>query len=190
MNWRDLAETVGAAAPMLGTLLGGPAGGAVGAVIAAALGAPNEPDAVSKAISANPDAALKLRQIEADQRVKLQELVVSAEQHRLVAETAAVSAVNETMRAEAESDHWPTYSWRPFVGFAFGLLALIGGVTAAGSYIGVMFFNVKAEVLAQLPGLLAAEAAVMTTMAPILGIASWFRGRMQADPNVPTDNRG
>ena len=48
--------------------------------------------------------------------------------------------------------------------------------------------------LAQLPGMIGAEAGVMATMAPVLGIASWFRGKMQADsnnrPRVPTDNRG
>jgi hypothetical protein len=190
MDWKDIASAVGGFAPLIGTLLGGPAGGAVGGMVAAALGVDNKPDAVSQAIAVNPDAAVKLRAIEAEQRVKLQELLVTAEQNRLVAETASVAAVNATMQAEAKSDHWPTYTWRPFIGFAFGCLALIGGVTAAGAYIGVMFLHVDTAVLIQLPGLLAAEAAVMGTMAPILGIASWFRGRMQADPSVPTDNRG
>jgi hypothetical protein len=38
--------------------------------------------------------------------------------------------------------------------------------------------------------MLGAEAAVMTTMAAPLGIASWFRGKMQSDPRVLSDNRG
>ena len=37
MNWSDIAGTIGKAAPMLGTLVGGPAGAAVGAIAAIAL---------------------------------------------------------------------------------------------------------------------------------------------------------
>ena len=38
MDWKDIAGTVGKAAPLLGTLLGGRAGAAVGSIIASALG--------------------------------------------------------------------------------------------------------------------------------------------------------
>lgn len=191
MNWSDISKTVGGIAPLLGTLLGGPAGAAIGGLVSTALGVANTPDAVSQAIAANPGAAAALIQTQADNKVKLQELVVSAEKNRLDAETAATTAVNTTMQAETKSDHWPTYTWRPFVGFAFGLMGLIGGVTAAAAYCGVMFFGVQAAVLSMLPGLLSAEAMVMATMAPILGIASWFRGQMQSnDPSPSTDKRG
>ncbi|MGF6781128.1 hypothetical protein [Paraburkholderia sp. GAS334] len=53
-----------------------------------------------------------------------------------------------------------------------------------------MFARVDPMVLSYLPGMLGAEAAVMGTMAPVLGIASYFRGKMQANPAIPTDNRG
>jgi hypothetical protein len=94
------------------------------------------------------------------------------------------------MQAEAKADHWPTYSWRPFIGFCFGLLAVLAGLTVFGAYLGVMVGRVEASVLSYLPGMLGAEAAVMGTMAPVLGIASYFRGKAQADPRIPTDNRG
>lgn len=76
MNWRDLAGTVGATAPILGTLIGGPAGPAIGALVASVLGTQGDPESVSAALAAGPDAAVKLRQIEADRAVKLQELLV------------------------------------------------------------------------------------------------------------------
>ena len=77
MDWKDIAGTVGKAAPLLGTLLGGPAGGAVGAIIASALGTGGSADEVAQALATNPEAAIKLRQIEADRQVRLQELVAA-----------------------------------------------------------------------------------------------------------------
>jgi len=109
---------------------------------------------------------------------------------QLAADQANTAAINQTMQVEAKADHWPTYAWRPFVGFCFGVLALISGLTVAGAYLGVMFLRADPKVLTDIPGMLGAEAAVMATMAPVLGIASYFRGKMQADPRVPTDNRG
>jgi hypothetical protein len=190
MDWKDIQADIAAAAPVLGTLVGGPAGTAIGSLVATALGTQNDAAAVQQAIKADPNAAVKLRQIEADNSTKLQELLVTAENNRLVAETAAVASVNTTMQTEAKADHWPTYSWRPYCGFSFGTLALMAGLTVVVAYVGVMFFRVDPAVLSYLPAMLGALAAVLATIAPILGIASWFRGKAQADPGVATDNRG
>lgn len=190
MEWKDLAATVGRVAPILGTLLGGPAGGAIGGLIASALGTDNTPSAVSQALQVNPDAAVKLAQIEAEQKTKLAELATDQAKAEIAAAAQSITDVNKTMQAEAVSEHWPTYAWRPFIGFCFGALGMVAGGTAAVSYIGVMFFDINANILGQLPALIGAEAGVMATMAPVLGIASWFRGKMQADPNIPTVNRG
>lgn len=71
MNWSDVAKLAGKAAPLLGTALGGPAGGAVGAIVASALGVENTPEAVSVAVKNDPDAMVKLRQIELDHESQL-----------------------------------------------------------------------------------------------------------------------
>lgn len=89
MDWKELAGTVGKAAPLLGTLLGGPAGAAVGGLVASALGSGPEPADVAQAL-ASPEAAAMLRQIEADRQVHLQDLAVQAEASRLAAETDAL----------------------------------------------------------------------------------------------------
>ena len=39
-------------------------------------------------------------------------------------ELAAITAVNATMQAEAKSEHWPQYSWRPTIGFTFAAILL------------------------------------------------------------------
>lgn len=87
MEWKDLAGVVGKAAPMLGTLIGGPAGAAVGGLIASALGTQATPDAIESAIASNPDALIKLRQIEADRSVRFQELIT--EQAKVEIQTEA-----------------------------------------------------------------------------------------------------
>ena len=105
--WESIKETVGSVAPMAGALLGGPAGGAVGSMIASALGVENNPDSVAKAIREDPQAAIKLRQIEAQ-----------LEQTRLEVRGQAV-------QAEATGDSWLQRNWRPLTMVWFS--ALIGG---------------------------------------------------------------
>jgi hypothetical protein len=114
------------------------------------------------------------------------------DEHALELEKLALAnadQINQTMRAEAAAERWPTYSWRPFVGFCFGLLGLVSGLTVAAVYVAVMAMNADPSLISHLPGLITAEAVIMTTMAPVLGIASWFRGKMQADPAIPNPNQ-
>jgi len=105
--WESIKETVGSVAPMAGALLGGPAGGAVGAMIASALGVDKNPDSVAKAIRSDPQAAIKLRQIESQ-----------LEQTRLEVRGQAV-------QAEANGESWLQRNWRPLTMVWFS--ALIGG---------------------------------------------------------------
>lgn len=173
MEWKDVAKVVGEAAPVLGTLIGGPAGTVIGGLVASALGVSNSPDAVSAAIAADPDAAVKLKQIEADQAVQLRQLAMQDAANALTAETARIQSVNVTMQAEAKADHWPTYTWRPFIGFAFGFYVV--------SLFVLPLFQVKPVEL---------SADLTLTIGAILGVASFFRGKAQADPRIATDTRG
>lgn len=74
MDWKEIGAKVSLVAPSLGAALGGPAGAAVGALVAAAFGTRATPDAVSAAVSADPDAAVKLREIELRHAETLAEL--------------------------------------------------------------------------------------------------------------------
>lgn len=180
-------------APMIAGWLGGAkaqdvAGKVVG--IAQAVTGQSAPDAALAAIQADPGLSLQFQKAVLDQQAQLAQIAADVTKAELAADTADTQAVNTTMQVEARADHWPTYAWRPFVGFCFGLLGLAAGGTVAGAYLGVMFLHADTAILAQIPGMLGAEAAVMATMAPVLGIASYFRGKMQSDPRVPSDNRG
>jgi hypothetical protein len=197
MDWKSI---LGGVAPTLATALsvvGGPAGMVAGAALrvvsSAVFGHPDgTSDQVTQAIQngLSPDAITALQKADNDFKVQMAQITAATDQASIKADSVAISDINTTIQTEAKADHWPTYSWRPFVGFCFGLLGVASGVTVAGAYVGVMFFHTDPSVLAQLPGMLGAEAAVMATMAPVLGIASFFRGKMQSNPNLPTDNRG
>jgi len=75
MNWKSIAKSVGQAAPLLGTVLAGPAGGAVGSLIASGLGVDGNPESVAAALS-DPDTSVRLKQIEADHRAELESMAV------------------------------------------------------------------------------------------------------------------
>jgi hypothetical protein len=125
MDWKDLKGIVGKAAPLLGTLLGGPAGAAVGSLVASVLGVDNEPDEVKKALEADPSLLLKLREAEMQQQTDLQRMMVESE-------TQQIAQVNDTMRAElASGDKFKSY-WRPLFGYVMALTW--GAVMLAATY--------------------------------------------------------
>lgn len=95
MEWSDVTETVGKVAPAVGGALGGPMGAAVGGVVARALGVPESPEAVAQAVRRDPEATLKLREVEA--RIE----------SSLIEQRASV------VTAEAQSESWLARNWRP-----------------------------------------------------------------------------
>lgn len=191
MEWKKVSDFIADKAPLLGTLLGGGAGKIVGSLISSALGTSSDPEDVIKELKGNPEAILKLQQLEADKQTRLQELAVTQAAAELNAAVGNASDVNKTMQAEAASEHWPTYSWRPLLGMAVAFNTAASGALVLIVFGPVMFgVPEAANAVASLPTALGALAAINTTALPVLGIASWFRGKMQSDPSIPTVNRG
>ena len=62
----ELISMVSKFAPAIGTALGGPLGGLAVSAIAEKLGVADEVEAVTKAIKADPESAMKLKQLELD----------------------------------------------------------------------------------------------------------------------------
>ena len=75
MDWKELAVSVAKHAPKLGLALGGPAGAAVGGLIAAAFGVDRSAQAVADAVANDPEAAVKLREVELRHAEVLAELM-------------------------------------------------------------------------------------------------------------------
>jgi hypothetical protein len=121
MDWKKLGrKIIGVGAPLLGSVVAGSAGEKVGTLVARTLGCKNDPEIISKALDTDPDAAIKLRQLELDhdkelKKIQLREVELATEER-----INQITQVNQTMRDESKSEHWPQYSWRPFWGFASG----------------------------------------------------------------------
>lgn len=120
--WDSVTSIVGEAAPLIGTALGGPAGGAVAGLVANALGVDNEPDAILKAIESDPEALAKIKNLEQEHERELRSMTLQAETNRL-------SEINQTMRAELQSDNAFKSSWRPLFGYG-AAIAWVGQIGA------------------------------------------------------------
>lgn len=174
MEWKDIAPVLGRVAPILGTLIGGPAGPILGTLLGGVLGTDSTPSAIDAAIAADPGAALKLAQFESDNRVKLQQMAFTHADNVIAAETAQIQAVNATMQAETKAEHWWSSGWRPYCGFVFGT-----------TFFGVYF--VLPLMKLPVPSI---PFEAWAALGAVLGVASWFRGKAQADPTNPAPVRG
>lgn len=161
--------------PVIATALGGPLGGIAAKFVTDKLGLPQDTaDNVTAILSGmTPEKLTELKEHEQELQVKLAELGYHNVEAIAEFNTRALEAVNKTMQAETASEHWPTYSWRPFIGFMFGL------------YIASMWLL---PFFGKQPVSISADLTL--SIGAILGVASYFRGKMQADPNIPTNNKG
>lgn len=104
MNWDNVKEFLGGAAPVVGTLLGGPAGGAVGGLIAKALGVKDEPDAVLEALKSNPDAIIKIKELEYSKEIK--EIEANLEKYRIDADRHKAGIDERKSIDENTTERW------------------------------------------------------------------------------------
>lgn len=82
MKWQDVARRMGRIAPSLGAAVGGPAGAAMGQVVARTLGVEPTPAAVDAALLRDPQAVVKLRELEVEiERAFLQDVQQARQIH-------------------------------------------------------------------------------------------------------------
>lgn len=185
MEWKDLTDIAGKAAPLIGAAFGGPAGAVVGALVGHALGVNNNPDDIAAHLADNPDALLKLKELEAAHEVELKKLLIQGEANRLAAETAQMQeetkqqeAVNQTMQAETKSEWWFSAAWRPFWGVTSAIAFLL-----VVMYIGYLTYLAvsgrQPEAISMIPQLITSFAMLFGIPGAILGVTAWHRGKMQ-----------
>lgn len=121
MNWSELGKKVADFAPLLGSALG-PVGAGVGALISSEFGTENTPDAINSFITGNPEAQVKLREIELTHKSQLQKIKLETLQAELSDKANARQAHRQSKM--------PAY-------LSFGLTILIGTLVFLLFYVDV-----------------------------------------------------
>ncbi len=119
--WDTIKSLLGNAAPLIGTLIGGPVGTAVGGLVSSALGVDNTPEAIERELSTNPDAVIKLKQLEFEHGVELKQLAF--EHAKLESEERKLTMAQQhtTIQAELASHDAYVRRWRPTWGYSMCL---------------------------------------------------------------------
>lgn len=165
MSWSDVKGAVAKIAPILGTALGGPAGTAVGGLIAAALGVGDTPDAVHQAIQNDPQAAVKLVQLQNQHEEQIVQL-------HLQAETTQQAEINKTYRAEIAANDPYVRRWRPTYGYATAITWILQTCALVAAVVGATFIYPQHanEIMTGLGSLFGAMTAMWGIALTVLGI--------------------
>lgn len=99
MKWDEVKDLIGKGAPLIGTLLGGPAGGAVASLVANALGVEDTPDAIGAALKSDPNALLKLKELQFTHKTRFEELKLEATKAHIADTQNARQSEIERMKA-------------------------------------------------------------------------------------------
>lgn len=157
--------------PFIGTALGGPLGGMAASAVGEKLGIPAATvDTIKQVLGGMPpEKVAELKEADNNFQIKLAQMGYDSLEKITELNNSIILAVNTTMQVEAKAEHWPTYGWRPFIGFSFG------------AYISSLWLLPLFKVT---PVMLSPD--ITMAIGAILGVASFFRGKAQADPNVQT----
>lgn len=169
MAWSSIVDKVAPFAPLLGKALAltGPVGAIAGGLLATALGVEETPDAVAQAIQSDPGAVLRLKEVESNNAAQLQRAVIEAE-------TARMTEINKTMRAEYAADGWYKTGWRPMIGYvlAFGFGGILSGLVYS------LFTHPE-----NAGDIVSNATVIITTMCAVLGISVRERSKDKAATN-------
>ncbi len=141
MDFKEIASKITSAAPLLGSFLGpgGTLAGTAIKMIASALGVESNEDAVTMAMQTDPEAVLKLKQFELDNKVEIQKIILEKERARLQDVASARSRQVEHEKTTGKSDiNLYVLAWSVVVGF-FGLMGLLCYHTLPQDSNGVVF---------------------------------------------------
>lgn len=123
--WDKVRELVGDYAPAVGTALGGPLGSVAGEVLAKVLGVEDKPEAVYEALKNNPDALLKVKELESNERIvqlnnafKEKQLYADSEKANLATVTSAQEMQGKALAQDDKFSkqfiYWFASAWSLF----------------------------------------------------------------------------
>ena len=181
MDWKALGSKLAEfGLPLLGAALPVPGGAAIGAALAAALGA-KTPEEVMEKLQSSDEAKLIAQQFQSQHEERILTLLLDAEKAERSADTAELSAVNETIREElrnSANETWYQKAWRPANGFCVAIGSFVGVVfTCYLFYLGIIEKDLTA--INAVPQLATALALILGIPGAAVGIASWHRGKQK-----------
>lgn len=163
MNWKKLGSQIaGMGADILGEALPFPGAGAAVDAVANAFGAERKPGAISEAIQNNPEAATKLREIEANHEAELAAEISKRQGN-----------VNQTIQAGYQQG----VLWRRAVGWSLAVIAplVVLGVLGIAGY---ALSTGQPELIQHVPGIVSALAPVWYVYLTVLGVAGYQEGKL------------
>jgi hypothetical protein len=122
----------------------------------------------------DPNLLLSIKKAEQDFQLEISRIHSDLAKAYIDAQIENANAVNTTMRVEAQSEHWLSWSWRPITGLATIFLIV-------ADYFVLPLLKIAPPVI---------PTEIWLLLGGILGVQSFFRSKAQADPNLPTDMRG
>jgi len=108
MDWKEVAGKITKVAPVLGSILGGPAGAAAGGVISlvgSLFGlseAETTPDMISQIITQDPQSLLKFKELEMTHKVKLEELLIEREKVKIEEDQMYLQDIQDARRRQVD----------------------------------------------------------------------------------------
>lgn len=102
--------------------------------------------------------------------LELAKLEVEVERAKQQYEASVVAAVNATMQAEAHSERWAQWLWRPIVGFTFSAVVV-------NNYILYAYLAKYGVVQIVVPD------SMWAAFLAVLGVAAYVRGRDKVNGN-------
>jgi len=101
MTWKDIGDFVKKGAPLLGSVLGGPAGGAIGSLVSSAFGSDEDPAKLLSIMESDPEALSKLKDLEFKHHERLEELSIEAARVQLEESKAYLADTQSARQREA-----------------------------------------------------------------------------------------
>ncbi|WJT10852.1 3TM-type holin [Vibrio harveyi] len=116
--WDRIKALIAPVAPVVGGLVGGPVGATVGTLLSNALGVEATPEAIEQELKRNPDALVKIKQMESDERTQLRTLTYRHAELESEERKLSIVQQHKTMQAELKSEDAYVRRWRPTFGYA------------------------------------------------------------------------
>lgn len=150
----------------------------------------------------DPEQAVEALKADSQLQFKFKEMVLMYQFKFEQEKTKQIQAVNQTMQAEANSEHWMQWAWRPFNGFMFGITLFLGYIVPALVNVVLAAFGVTDTITTAAPFVGGSPIVnevtrvvpyaqipefVLIAWGSVLGVTSWWRGKGKVTEKSPVE---